>query len=180
MLLQVQKWVFSLMVPATRFYSLIICNFFFFSFYILDLLDLTRLPSSRSICQVKQCHFEGKPDLDLLNLYTHTHTHGHMVLCKVNYIMLMAGNRSTSWHAYCWSCFVVCLPSDFYTSCTSWSAWLCGSSTGKFHSLCYFIIYFILVRKNSPKSKNKNWFGQMMVQRHYCHKESILSIKKFL
>lgn len=48
---------------------------------------------------------------------------------------LLTGNRSTGWHAYCWSYNIVRLPSDIYPSCSSRSTWLCGPNTGNLLAL---------------------------------------------
>lgn len=64
-----------------------------------------------------------------------------------------AGDRSSGWHAYPWSCNFIFISSYVYSPCTPWSAWLCRSSAGMYllklllNMYCVCLVNWITMRQ---------------------------------
>lgn len=52
--------------------------------------------------------------------------------CEILCLYCYAGDRGTAWHAHCWCCNFICIPSHLHSSCPPWSTWLRRPSLGMF------------------------------------------------
>lgn len=89
-----------------------------------------------------------------------------LLLCssivKYDVFNCYAGDRGTAWHAHCWSCNFIFVPSHLHSSCPPWSTWLCRSSFGMFHfklfALCIFMLTFWFIQLSLPECSHWHCF----------------------